>query len=148
MNSVYVWNLAFWLLAAALVASACRQAAPASKPLQVGDMMIRIAELEIDSLYLEEYLAILKEEAAASLRLEPGVICIYPMYQQQQPAQVRILEIYASREAYEAHLKSPHFLKYKTSTLNMVKSLRLVDMQAIDAESMPEIFLKLKPLNR
>ncbi|RMG20719.1 MAG: antibiotic biosynthesis monooxygenase [Bacteroidetes bacterium] len=111
-------------------------------------MMIRIAELEIDSLYLEEYLAILKEEAAASLRLEPGVICIYPMYQQQQPAQVRILEIYASREAYEAHLKSPHFLKYKTSTLNMVKSLRLVDMQAIDAESMPEIFLKLKPLNR
>ncbi len=32
--------------------------------------------------------------------------------------------------AYEAHIKSPHFLKYKTSTEKMVRSLRLVDTDA------------------
>ena len=69
--------------------------------------MVRMAEIEIDSAYLEEYKAILKEEAAASIRLEPGVITIFPMYQKENPTQIKILEIYASRAAYERHLKTP-----------------------------------------
>jgi quinol monooxygenase YgiN len=105
--------------------------------------MIRMSEIEIDSNYLEEYKAILKEEARASMKLEPGVISIYPMYQKQNPTQVSILEIYANREAYESHLKTPHFQKYKTTTLKMVKSLKLIDMEAIDEETMPELFRKL-----
>lgn len=111
---------------------------------QNDSMMIRISEIEIDSGYLKDYKAILKEESRASVKLEPGVISIYPMYQKEHPTQVRILEIYASREAYQSHLKKPHFLKYKTTTLKMVKSLKLVDMEAIDAETMPLIFRKLK----
>jgi len=107
-------------------------------------MMIRISEIEIDSNYQEEYKAILKEESRASVKLEPGVISIYPMFQKENPTQVRILEIYASREAYEAHLKTQHFQTYKTTTQKMVKFLKLVDMEAIDAEAMPEIFRKLK----
>lgn len=107
-------------------------------------MLIRLSEIEIDSAYLHQYKAILKEEARASVLLEPGVISIFPMYQKERPTQVRIIEIYASREAYEAHLKTPHFQIYKTSTLRMVKSLKLVDMEAIDAETMAAIFRKLK----
>jgi quinol monooxygenase YgiN len=111
---------------------------------QNGKMIIRISEITIDSNYLEAYKKILKEESAASLRLEPGVISIYPMYQKESPTQVRILEIYANKEAYESHLKTPHFQKYKTTTLKMVKSLKLIDMEAIDPETMPNIFRKLK----
>ena len=106
-------------------------------------MIVRISEIEVDSSYLEEYRAILREEAEASVRLEPGVISIFPMYQKESPTQVRILEIYASREAYELHLETPHFQKYKTTTLNMVKSLKLVDMDSVDAETMTEIFRKM-----
>ena len=111
-------------------------------------MMVRISEIEIDADYLEEYKAILREEAEASVRTEPGVISIFPMYQKENPTQVRILEIYASRQAYESHLKTPHFQKYKTTTLKMVKSLKLVDMDGIDAETMPKIFRKMKKGNR
>ena len=111
---------------------------------QKNNMMIRISEIEIDSNYLEQYNKILKEESRASVKLEPGVISIYPMYQKDSPTQVRILEIYASREAYESHLKTPHFQEYKTTTLKMVKSLKLIDMEAIDMETMPKIFRKLK----
>jgi quinol monooxygenase YgiN len=111
---------------------------------QKGSMMIRMSEIEIGSNYLEEYKAILKEEAAASVKLEPGVISIYPMYQKENATQVRILEIYANRQAYESHLKTPHFQKYKTTTLKMVKSLKLMDMAAIDEETMPGIFRKLR----
>jgi quinol monooxygenase YgiN len=107
-------------------------------------MMIRISEIEIDPGYLKDYKAILKEESRASVQLEPGVISIYPMYQKEHPTQVRILEIYAGRQAYESHLKTAHFLKYKTTTFKMVKSLKLVDMEAIDLEAMTLIFRKLK----
>ncbi len=84
---------------------------------QKNNMMIRISEIEIDSIYLQEYNNILQEESRASVQLEPGIIAIYPMYQKENPTQIRILEIYANREAYESHLKTPHFQKYKTSTV-------------------------------
>lgn len=107
------------------------------------DMIIRISEVQVAPNYLDEYVAILKEEAAESVRLEPGVIAIYPMYQKDNPTEFRILEIYADKDAYELHLGTPHFQRYKTSTLEMVKSLELVDMEAVDEETMPKLFAKL-----
>lgn len=111
---------------------------------QKNEMLIRISEIEIYPESLLAYKAILREEAEASVRLEPGVISIFPMYQQEDSTQIRILEIYANREAYQSHIKSPHFQKYKTSTLAMVKSLQLIDMDAIDPKTMKRIFSKLK----
>lgn len=111
---------------------------------QKKDMMVRLAEIEIDPHYLEEYTTILKEESRASVEIEPGVIAIFPMAQRENPTQLRLLELYADRQAYEQHLKTPHFQKYKTSTLKMVKSLKLVEMDALDAVTMPLLFRKLK----
>ena len=107
-------------------------------------MMVRISEIQIDAKHLQAYKAILREEAATSVKLEPGVLAIFPMYQRENDTEFRILEMYANREAYESHLKTPHFQKYKSSTLNMVKSLKLVDMQALDAETMSSIFAKMQ----
>lgn len=107
-------------------------------------MMVRLAEIEIYPDFLKEYVEILKEEASASVQLEEGVISIFPIFLKDSPTQIRILEIYANKEAYESHLKTLHFQKYKSSTFNMVKSLRLIDMSAIDQAGMNEIFLKLK----
>ena len=109
---------------------------------QQSEIMVRVSEIEIVSSYLDKYKAILKEEAASSVRLEPGVIAIFPMYQKEHPTQVRILELYANREAYESHLQTSHFRRYKTTTLRMVKSLKLVDMGVVDAETMSRIFRK------
>lgn len=107
-------------------------------------MMVRIAEIEIYPEYLNEYKDILKKEAAASIKNEAGVIAIFPMFEQKQSTQIRIIEIYANKEAYEAHLKTPHFQHYKTSTLKMVKSLKLVDMEALDQQAMLQMFKKLQ----
>lgn len=108
------------------------------------DMIIRISEIEIDSAYTQEYYEILQEEARASVLLEPGVIAIYPMFQKENPTQIRILEIYANQNAYKEHLKTPHFIKYKTETHKMVKSLKLIDMENIDPKTMTDIFSKMK----
>ena len=107
------------------------------------DMLIRISEIEIHSNHLEEYIKILKEEAEASMRLEPGVISIYPMFKKDNPSEIRILEIYKDRMSYESHLQTSHFKYYKTSTIEMVKSLKLIDMEPMDVETMEKIFTKL-----
>lgn len=110
---------------------------------QKKEMMIRIAEIEIYPEHLSQYKAILKEESAASVKLESGVLAIFPMYQKNDSTQIRIIEIYNDKDAYQAHLKTPHFQKYKTTTTKMVKTLKLVEMDAIDPESMKLLFRKI-----
>ena len=89
--------------------------------------MVRLAKLVIDSIQLEKYKASLKEEIEASVRIEPGVLTLYAVSEKNNPTQITILEIYADTVAYKAHLQTPHFIKYKTGTKDMVKSLELVE---------------------
>lgn len=77
-----------------------------------------------------------------SVEREPGVICLYPMQSAEDSTQIHILEIYASDEAYQRHLRTDHFLRYKQGTLHMVKTLRLPTMQPLDPETMRLIFRK------
>jgi quinol monooxygenase YgiN len=93
--------------------------------------VVRMAEIEIDPDYLESYKALLAEEIEASVRTEDGVLTLHAMSLKETPPQIRILEIYADQQAYEAHLKTPHFLKYKTMTTGMVLALRLIETDPI-----------------
>ncbi len=89
--------------------------------------VVRLAKLVIDSTQLENYKAALKEEIEASVRLESGVLTLYAVYEKNNPAHITIFEIYANDDAYRAHLQTPHFKKYKSSTKEMVKSLELIE---------------------
>ena len=111
---------------------------------EADSVLVRISEIEVYPEYLDEYLSFALNVGAVSVRNEPGVIAIYPMIQQRDSCQVRILEIYADREAYKHHLTTEHFQTYKQGTLHMVKSLDLVDMKPMNPTAMPEIFLKMK----
>jgi quinol monooxygenase YgiN len=93
--------------------------------------IVRIAELEIDPAQLEAYRAMLAEEIEASVEKEPGVLMLHAVAERERPEQIRILEVYANRAAYEAHIQTPHFLKYKEGTADMVKALRLVDVDPV-----------------
>ena len=93
--------------------------------------IVRIAELEIDPTQLDAYRALLSEEIEASINREPGVLMLHAVAEKERAERIRILEVYASREAYEAHLQTPHFIKYKTGTAGMVTSLRLIDVDPI-----------------
>ena len=89
--------------------------------------MVRLAKLVIDSAQLENYNALLKEEIETSVRIEPGVLTLYAVSEKNNPTHVTILEIYADTVAYNSHLQTPHFIKYKNGTKDMVKSLELVE---------------------
>lgn len=104
---------------------------------------IRIAEIEVFPEFLEEYLLKAKNVGAISVEKEKGVICIFPMQMKENPTQIRIIEIYASEKDYEFHIKTPHFLEYKTTTLQMIKSLKLIEMEALNPDKMIDVFKKL-----
>lgn len=91
------------------------------------DQMVRLAKLVIDSAQLKSYNAFLKEEIETSIAKEPGVLTLYAVADKKQPTHITILEIYANDEAYKKHIQTPHFLKYKSATKDMVKSLELVE---------------------
>lgn len=108
------------------------------------EMLVRISEIEVYPEHLSEYLTFARNVGAESVRKESGVIAIYPMVQNRDSCQIRILEIYADQEAYKKHIASEHFLTYKQGTLHMVKSLDLVDMTPMNPDGMKEIFCKMK----
>ena len=91
------------------------------------NQMVRLAKLVIDANRLESYKAFLREEIEASLRVEAGVKTLYAVSEKNNPSHITILEIYADTLAYQAHLKTSHFIKYKTATKDMVKSLELAE---------------------
>ena len=112
-------------LAIVLLAGCSSGAAAEKQP------MVRLSKLTIHASQLEAYKAALKEEVTASVRLEPGVLTLYAVSEKERPTHFTILEIYADRLAYEQHIKTPHFLKYKTGTEQMVQSLELIDTEPL-----------------
>jgi len=94
---------------------------------QEHEPMVRLSRLVIDASQLAAYKAALTDEIQASITLEPGVKTLYAVSEKDHPERFTILEIYADRAAYQAHVRSPHFLKYKAGTERMVKSLELID---------------------
>lgn len=108
------------------------------------DMLVRISEIEVYPEYLDEYLKYALKVGETSVREEAGVIAIYPMIQQRDSCQIRILEIYADQAAYKLHISTAHFQTYKQGTLHMVKSLDLVDMHPMNPGAMNAIFKKMK----
>lgn len=111
-----------WLAfgAAALAASAGGLAHAQADP-----RYMQIAELQIDPAQLDAYKAAVSAQAAAAIATEPGVLMLYAVSAKDDAAHVTVVELYADVSAYQAHLQSPHFKTYKSSTAAMVKSLTL-----------------------
>jgi quinol monooxygenase YgiN len=119
---VKLFLLSFMLIAIMVTFVFCN-----NNPAQNQNQMVRLAKLVIDSAQLENYNALLKEEIETSVRIEPGVLTLYAVSEKNNPTHVTILEIYADTVAYNSHLQTPHFIKYKNGTKDMVKSLELVE---------------------
>jgi quinol monooxygenase YgiN len=89
--------------------------------------VVRVADLVIDPTQLDAYTAAVKEEMAASVKVEPGVLAIYAVAEKDDPTHLRFLEIYTNEQAYLDHRESPHFKKYLAITGPMITSRKLVE---------------------
>ena len=88
---------------------------------------VRIAELEVDPTQLESFRAATKEVGKTSVRLEPGCLLLYAVSEKENPARIKVFEMYRDEDAYRKHLETEHFKTFRATTDNMVKSRKLID---------------------
>ncbi len=118
----------FLVYGASMLAVALGGAAVAQ---DLGGQYVQVAEIEVDPAQLDAYRVAVQEQIGAAIREEPGVLVLYAVSEKDDPARVKVFEIYRDRKAYEAHLGSDHFKKYKATVEKMVKSLKLVQATPI-----------------
>jgi Predicted metal-dependent hydrolase of the TIM-barrel fold len=94
---------------------------------EYGERLVRLAEIEVVPEKLASYLEYASEVGRVSMAVEPGVIALFSIQDKSDPCKVYILEVYADTEAYQAHIRTAHFRKYKEGTADMVRSLKLID---------------------
>lgn len=109
-----------------------KQPGMCAKEPMTADGIVRLSKIEVYPQHLDEYMKYATEVGEVSLRTDPGVLTMYAVGEKENPCKITILETYASREAYEKHIASKHFQKYKQGTLHMVKSLVLSDQMPLN----------------
>jgi quinol monooxygenase YgiN len=100
---------------------------------QEKNQMVRLAIIKVDPLQIEAYQVALKEQMNAAILKEPGVLTYYAVADKSDPSKITILEIYADNAAYQSHINTAHFQKYKETVKDMVTSLELVDVDLISS---------------
>jgi quinol monooxygenase YgiN len=123
MNTMQLFVYGASVLATALGGVAVAQ--------EAGGQYVQVADIEVDPAQLDAYRAAVQEQIDAAIQKEPGVLVLYAVSEKDDPSRVKVFEIYRDRRAYEAHLGSEHFKKYKSTVENMVKSLKLVQATPI-----------------
>jgi quinol monooxygenase YgiN len=101
------------------------------------DRYVRIAELEIDPAQLDAFAAAAREVGQASVRSEDGCLVLYAVVEKRVPGRVRVFEIYRDAAAYQAHLQTPHFKKFRATTDAMVRSRTLIDATPLSLATKP-----------
>lgn len=113
----------------------------AKEPMQT-DGIVRLSKIEVYPQHLDEYMKYAVEVGEVSLRIEPGVLSMYAVSEKENPCKITILETYVSKAAYEKHIASEHFQKYKQGTLHMVKSLVLSDQTPLNPANQINNFIQ------
>lgn len=98
---------------------------------QNSNKMYRIAKIKVDGSQLEKFKSALVEQMNAAIELEPGVLSYTAVADKKDATMITILEVYSNIEAYQSHILTPHFRKYKETVKDIVLSLDLIDTDLV-----------------
>ena len=97
-------------------------------------LLVVIVEMDVDPQHYQDFMELLKRNAARSLDREDGClmfdVCAPDI--RQDPPSVLLYKVYASDEAFERHLEAKHFKVFDARSRHMVrtKSIRRYRLQA------------------
>ncbi len=91
-----------------------------------------MAKIKVDVNQLEQYKVALKEQMNTAIKVEPGVLSYTVVADKKDSSLITIMEVYANLDAYQSHILTPHFKKYKDTVKDMVLSLELIDTELIE----------------
>ena len=102
------------------------------------DLYIRLIKIELNANTVDDFNKLGNTVMLPGIKDEPGILVMYAVAEKNNPTSVSILEVYANLAAYNKHIATPHFLKYKEGAKDLVKSLRFIDVDAILLGSKPQ----------
>lgn len=91
-----------------------------------------MAEITLKPECREAFLAAVREEMRESLRVEPGVVALYMVADENNENKLTFFEIYADDEAYQKHRDTPHFKKYIETTKDMAVSKKVIRVTPLE----------------
>ncbi len=100
---------------------------------------VRWAELEVSPSDAAALQAAGQANIAASIAAEPGVIAIHAAVEKSNPARMRVLEVYASADAYQAHLQSAHIQKFVRDTQGMLRGRSVFETVPVRLGAKPRV---------
>ncbi len=84
------------------------------------DGFVILAEFTLVADQADAFLALVRRNAAASVREEPGCRRFDVLVPEDAEPRVVLYEIYDSPAAFEAHLASAHFIAFRDATAAMI----------------------------
>jgi quinol monooxygenase YgiN len=100
---------------------------------------VRLADLEINPAHLESFKAAARENAEATRRSEPGVLAFHALAEKGNPGRIRVFEMYKDASAYQAHLQTAHFQRFRATTEKMMAARKLYDTVPILLGAKPQL---------
>ena len=78
-------------------------------------MYVIIAPIKIKEGYKEQFVEAMLDDAKGSMKNEPGCLRFDVIQDGDDPNQIWLYEVYVDEAAFQAHMKTPHFIKWRDS---------------------------------
>ena len=92
------------------------------------DGFVVLVRFAIEAGRRAEFEALVKTNAAASVRDEPGCRRFDVLIPRDGADEIVLYEIYDDADAFEAHKQMPHYLSFKEATAALVRSVTLDEL--------------------
>jgi quinol monooxygenase YgiN len=102
--------------------------APLARAQSGSGPFIRWADLDVAPAHLENFKLAGTAHVESVLRAEPGVLAFHTVSEVENAGRVRVFEMYEDAQAYQFHLKQPHFQRFIESTKTMMTGRQLYEM--------------------
>jgi quinol monooxygenase YgiN len=76
-------------------------------------MHILVVTIDIQPDRIADFLKAMRADAVGSVTREPGCLRFDIIQDEQKPSRIHLYEVYADKAAFDAHLKTPHFLTWQ-----------------------------------
>lgn len=86
------------------------------------NFVMRLIKVEVKDADAEKFSHAVKKEMTTSMASEPGMEIMMSGTNIDNPNEWYFIEVYANDEAYDIHVKTPHYKEYIEETDGMVKS--------------------------
>jgi len=96
-------------------------------------MYVVTVTFDIHPAAVDDFMPLMRQQAANSRRLEEGCHQFDIAYEQSNPCRIFLYELYEDRDAFDLHLESAHYQRFASLTESMVAKKTVATFNTLEA---------------